>query len=112
MEEKFLKPFNEEVNTPAIIKIKPCPRENKNSISTASAIFVERDAKVIIPAKIGVEQGVPAIAKIAPIKIGYKIVLFPLLWGICFMMTGMLKSKIPTILSPMTIRSEAKNKIK
>jgi len=36
----------------------------------ASTIFVEREAKAIIPAKIGVEQGVPAIAKIAPISIG------------------------------------------
>jgi len=70
MYEKCLKPLRLEVKTPAIIKIIPCPRENKNSIKMASIIFVESDAKAIIPAKIGVEQGVPAMAKIAPINIG------------------------------------------
>lgn len=62
-----------------MIRIKPCPKENMNNIKTAYKIFVDIEAKAIMPAKIGVEQGVPASAKTAPIKIGYKIIFLPVL---------------------------------
>ena len=75
--ENFLNPLSADVKTPAIIRIKPWPNENKNSINTAKAMFNDNDANVIMPAKIGVEQGVPAIAKIAPNNIGYKNVCLP-----------------------------------
>lgn len=67
----------------------------------------EIDANAIIPAKIGVEHGVPAIAKIAPIKSGYKTIFWPLDVGICFTNTGILKSKIPRIFSPIIISNDA-----
>jgi len=70
-------PFKLDVKTPAITRINPCPSENKNSIKTANKIFEDIDAKAIIPAKIGVEHGVPASAKTAPIRIGYKTTFFP-----------------------------------
>lgn len=109
---KLLSPFKLEVKTPAITRIRPCPSENMNSINTADKIFVDMEAKAIIPANIGVEQGVPASAKTAPIKIGYKTTFFPELCGICLMITGRLKSSTPSILSPITINSDASNKIK
>lgn len=109
---KFLNPFKLEVKTPAIIKINPCPNENINSIKTASRIFVDIDANAIIPARIGVEQGVPAIANTAPIKIGNSTIFFPVLCGICLIITGILKSNTPTTFSPITNNNDASSKIK
>ena len=72
-----------DVRNPANISIIPCPNENRNNIITACIMFADSDANPIIPAKIGVEQGVPASAKTAPKTIGYKIVFVPLFCGIC-----------------------------
>ena len=67
---KFLKPFKNEVNTPAKITIIPCPNEKQRSIKPAKKIFFVNVAKLIIPAKIGVEQGLAAKANKIPIKKG------------------------------------------
>lgn len=109
---KFLNPLRLDVKTPAITKIRPCPKENINNINTADHIFVDIDAKAIIPANIGVEQGVPANANTAPIKIGYKIMFLPVLCGISLINTGILKSRSPTTFNPMTSNNDANNKIK
>ena len=63
---KFLSPFKNEVKTPARTIIKPCPIENKNNIKEASTILFVKVAKLIIPAKIGVEQGLDANANNIP----------------------------------------------
>ena len=44
--------------------------ENKNNMIIACEILAESEAKAIIPAKIGVEQGVPASANTPPSKMG------------------------------------------
>lgn len=67
------KPFSTDVKTPARTITNPCPNENKNNISPARAIFALSEANPIIPARIGVEQGVEASAKIAPMIRGYSI---------------------------------------
>ena len=67
-----------DVNIPATTRIIPCPNENKNNIRVASIRLLDTEAKLIIPARIGVEQGVPASAKVAPKSIGYKNILLPL----------------------------------
>ena len=61
-----------DVNTPARTTITPCPKEKNRSISPARAIFLLNAAKLIIPANIGVEQGLTANAKSIPTKKGYK----------------------------------------
>lgn len=66
-EERFL---STEVNRPAISIITPCPIEKRNNINAAYAIFVVIVAVAIMPAKIGVEQGVVAKANTAPKIIG------------------------------------------
>ena len=62
--------FTPEVNNPAIISIIPCPKANKNNINIAANKFLLIVANAIMPAKIGVEHGVPAKAKIIPNNIG------------------------------------------
>ena len=99
--------FTPEVNRPAIIRINPCPIANKNSIITAAGRFLPIAANAIIPAKIGVEQGVPASAKVMPKIVGYINKEFVEFVGIAFIITGMSKSNIPLILSPITNNSEA-----
>lgn len=71
-------------------------------------MLADREAKAIIPAKIGVEQGEPANAKIIPNINGYKYIFVPLFFGICFIITGMSKSKIPISFKPIINISEAK----
>ena len=95
-----------EVNTPAITNIKPCPNANKNSIITAKGIFSDTEANAIIPAKIGVEQGVPASANTIPIKNGYKNEYPPLFFGIDFTITGNSKSRISSNFNPIMIKKE------
>lgn len=73
---------------------------------------MDKEANAIIPAKIGVEHGVPASAKTAPIKIGYKTMFLPELCGISFISTGKLKSSNPMMFKPITISKDANNKIK
>lgn len=64
--------FNPDVKRPAIIKITPCPIAKRNNIIIASDRFFPIAANAMIPARIGVEQGVPAKAKVIPKSIGYK----------------------------------------
>ena len=64
--------FNVDVNTPAMTRIIPWPKANKNNINIAASKFLPIAANAIIPAKIGVEQGVPASANTIPKSIGYK----------------------------------------
>ena len=92
---------------PAIIKINPCPKANKNSINIAAKRFLPIAANAIIPANIGVEQGVPASAKTIPKSIGYKNSEFVEFTGIALIITGISKSNKPVILSPITIKSDA-----
>ena len=108
----FLTPLRNVVNNPAKIIIIPCPIENKNSISAASAKFLDNTAKLIIPASIGVEQGLDESAKIIPIKTGYKNRLAPSFLGIFLIMGEKLMSMTPNKLSPKIRIKEAKNSIK
>lgn len=66
-EDKFL---STDVNNPAKRIIIPCPTENKKSINAAYTMFALIEATAIIPARIGVEQGVEAKANINPSKKG------------------------------------------
>lgn len=70
IEEKFFNPFKNEVKTPANITITPCPKEKHNNIKEAVRMFFVSVAKLIIPAKIGVEQGLEAKANKVPTKKG------------------------------------------
>ena len=96
-----------EVKIPAIIKINPWPKANKNNINIAASKFLPIAANAIIPAKIGVEQGVPASAKTIPKSIGYKNREFVEFTGMALMTTGISKSNSPVILSPITINKDA-----
>ena len=104
---KFFKPFTVDVNTAEIIRIIPCPKENKNNIKIAYKILSEIDAKAIIPANIGVEHGVPASAKTIPKSIGYIIKPLSFDVGICLINTGKLKSKTPITFNHIMINKEA-----
>lgn len=96
-----------EVNNPAIIRIKPCPNANKNSIKTAAIRFLPIAANAIIPARIGVEHGVPASAKTIPNNTGYKNSEFVEFTGMVLIIIGKSKSKIPVIFKPITINNDA-----
>ena len=93
--------FKQDVKSPAMIRIIPCPSENRNNIKTEYVIFLETVARAIMLAKIGVEQGVPASANTAPTKNGKIIWFLELLWGSSFTITGILNSNIPTIFRPI-----------
>ena len=105
----FLSP---DVNMPAIISITPCPIANKKSITIAAKRFFPIAAKTIMPANIGVEHGVPASAYAIPSSNGYKTSELVLFCGIDFIITGISKSKIPMILSPITIKRDAIIRVK
>ena len=66
----FFNPFKNDVKTPANITITPCPNEKQNNIKEDKIIFFVNVAKLIIPAKMGVEQGLDAKANKIPIKNG------------------------------------------
>ena len=104
--------FKLEVNNPARIKIMPCPSANKNNIITAKYIFLPIAANAIIPAKIGVEHGVPANAKVIPNKIGYKNIEFVVFVGIDFIIVGVSKSNISRIFNPIISNKDAINNVK
>lgn len=74
---------------------------------TALLIFAEIDAKAIILAKIGVEQGVPISANTAPRSKGYRKSLFILFLGISFITTGISNSIISRIFKPIIIIMDA-----
>ena len=99
--------FKDDVKTPATTRIKPCPKANRNNINIARRMFSETDAKAIIPAKIGVEQGVPASAKTIPIINGYKKANFPVFLGKAFMKTGNSKLRTSINFKPITIKNDA-----
>ena len=61
-----------DVNKPARTMIKLCPKEKENSIKAPISTFLLNVVAAIIPAKIGVEQGVAASAKTIPIINAYK----------------------------------------
>lgn len=64
--EKLRTPFKKEVKTPASITITPWPKEKQRSIKPANKRFLLNAAKPIIPASIGVEQGLAAKANRIP----------------------------------------------
>lgn len=99
--------FKLDVNKPAKIKITPCPSANINSINIANEMFLPIAAKAIMPANIGVEQGVPARAKVIPNNIGYKNIEFVVLVGIALIMVGVSKSKISNSFNPITKSNDA-----
>lgn len=85
----------------------PWPSAKRNNIKIANERFLPIAANAIIPASIGVEQGVPAKAKVIPNKIGYKNIEFVELVGIAFIIVGASKSKMFNSLSPITNSNEA-----
>mgnify|MGYP003303238492 CR=1 FL=1 len=93
--------FNLEVKNPANIKIKPRPTENKNSIIIDWTTFALIDAKPIMLANIGVEQGVPINANTIPKISGYKKSLLTEFWGISLIKTGSSKSITSRIFNPI-----------
>ena len=104
--------FIPEVNNPANTRIKPCPKANRNSINIANERFLPIAANAIIPAKIGVEHGVPASAKVIPKSMGYKKIEFVVFVGIDFIIVGVSKSNIPRSFNPMTRSNDAINNVK
>ena len=90
----------------------PYTCENRNNIIIAKEIFFPIAAKAIIPASIGVEQGVPAKAKVIPNSIGYKNIEFVLFVGIAFIIVGVSKSKISSNFKPITKSNEAMINVK
>ena len=73
----------------------------------ANERFLPIAANAIIPANIGVEQGVPARANVIPNKTGYKKIEFVVLVGMAFIIVGVSKSKTPTNFKPITKSKEA-----
>ena len=70
-------------------------------------MFFITDANAIMPAKMGVEQGVPAKAKTIPKINGYMNANLPSFLGKDFINIGNSKSKTSTIFNPITIKNEA-----
>ena len=60
-----------------------------------------------MPARIGVEQGVPASAKVIPNNIGYKNIEFVEFVGIDLIIVGVSISKMSRSLSPITRSKDA-----
>lgn len=98
--------FKTEVNNPASIMIIPCPIENRNNIIIAKQRLLPIVANAIIPAKIGVEHGVPPRAKVIPKSTGYKNIELFLFCGIAFIIVGISKSKSPKSFNPRIRRIE------
>jgi hypothetical protein len=95
------------VNNPARINITPCPNAKRNNISIAKDKFFPIAAKAIIPANIGVEQGVPAKAKVIPNKIGYTNIEFVEFVGMDFIIVGVSKSRILSNFNPIINSNDA-----
>ena len=104
--------FKLEVNSPAKIRITPWPKAKRNNITIAKYKFLPIAANAIIPAKIGVEQGVPAKAKVIPNNRGYKNTEFVEFVGIDFIIVGVSKSRISSSFRPKTKSKDAINKVK
>lgn len=101
-----------DVNSPARMRIIPWPRANMNNSNTANVRFFPIAAKAMIPARIGVEHGVPARAKVMPRRVGYIINDELLLDGIDFTITGISKSSISKSFNPITSNNEAIMRVK
>lgn len=110
--ENLLAFFKNEAESPTSTMITPCPNAKRNNINAAYGIFLESTAKLIMPAKIGVEHGVVASAKSAPIKSGYKNRLLPFDFGIFFTITGIGSSSTPSKFKPITKIKDEINKTK
>ena len=105
----FLSP---DVNKPAIMIITPCPTANKNSIRMAIPMFLPIAAKAIMPAKIGVEQGVPARANVMPKSTGYRKIELFLFCGIALIIVGISKSRNPKSFKPIINNKDAIIRVK
>lgn len=110
--DSALRFFKLEVNNPARIKITPCPIANMNNIRIANDKFLPMAANAMMPASIGVEQGVPASAKVIPRRMGYKNKELPVLDGIDLIIVGVSKSNISSSFKPITSKSEAIKTVK
>ena len=97
-------------NKPAKTTITPCPREKNKSIKPARNILFDKVAKPIIPANIGVEQGLEAKANNEPTKNGYKNRLVELPFGIFLTIGAILSSTKPNEFKPKINIKEATNK--
>jgi len=73
----------------------------------ASPIFLPIAANAIIPARTGVEHGVPASAKVIPKSTGYKNIELCLFCGIAFIIVGISKSSSPKSFKPKTRSKDA-----
>lgn len=93
--------FKLDVNNPATINITPWPIANKNNIIIASNRFLPIAAKAIMPANIGVEQGVPTSANVIPSNIGYKNIELVELFGMFLIITGNSKSRMFKSFNPI-----------
>ena len=105
-------PFKNDVKTPARIIIIPCPIEKRKSIKEASTRFFDKTAKLIIPARTGVEQGLEESAKIIPIIKGYINKPALSFLGIFLITEAKLISIMPSKFSPKTIIKEARKRMK
>ena len=74
--------------------------------------FLPIAAKAIMPAKIGVEQGVPARAKVIPKSTGYTKIEFVELVGIALIIVGVSKSNISSSFNPITRSNDAIKTVK
>ena len=101
-----------EVNNPARIIIRPWPTANANNINIASPIFFPMAAKAIIPAKIGVEHGVPPSAKVIPSSTGYINIELLLFCGMALIIVGSSKSNRPNNFNPIINKIEAIMRVK
>ena len=72
IDESFLKFVKKDVNKPAKTIIKLCPKEKVNSNNAPITTLLLKVVAAIIPANIGVEQGVAARANTIPIMKAYK----------------------------------------
>lgn len=108
----FLRFLMPEVNKPAIINITPWPIAKRNNIIIAAKRFFPIAAKVIMPANIGVEHGVPARANATPNKIGYTNSELVLFVGIALIITGISKSNKFVNFNPITKSNEAITRVK
>ena len=109
IEAKFRIPFKNEVKIPERMTTIPCPIEKQKSINPANIRFLLRAAKLIMPANIGVEQGLAANANNAPIINGYINKLVELPFGNFFTIGEIFSSINPNRFKPKTKIKEAKN---
>lgn len=78
----------------------------------AAIRFLPIAANAIMPASIGVEQGVPASANTIPKRIGYKNNEFVEFTGMALIIIGISKSSKPVIFSPITNNKDAMISVK